>query len=199
MCVLSHFSRVRRFSTLWTVTYQASLSAGFSDTFTAAGCIPSSRGPSQPRDRTCISYVSSVGRWGLYHQHRLGSPTVAVYQGDPQHCESPACGGVYTGCIYRGFPLYIRGTRNTESPACGGGSLTKLLLTLAMESSPAGSSVHGISQERILEWVVISFFREPSYPGFKPTSPGFADGLFTNEPPGMPSNYIYTTIQIIYF
>ena len=97
VCVLSHFSCVRRFSTLWTVTYQASLSAGFSDTFTGAGCIPSSRGPSQPRDRTCISYVSSVGRWGLYHQHRLGSPTVAVYQGDPQHYESPACGGVYTG------------------------------------------------------------------------------------------------------
>ena len=28
--VLSHFSRVRRFLTLWTVTYQASLSTGFS-------------------------------------------------------------------------------------------------------------------------------------------------------------------------
>ena len=90
-------------------------------------------------------------------------------------------------------------SQHCNSPTCGGGLLKKLLLTLAMECSPAGSSVHGISQERILEWVVISFSRESSYPGFKPMSPGFADGLFTNEPPGMPSNYIYTTIQIIFF
>jgi len=29
-----------------------------------------------------------------------------------------------------------------------------------MDCSPPGSSVHGILQARILEWVVISFFRE---------------------------------------
>ena len=35
---------------------------------------PSSRGSSQPRDRTCVSYVSGIGRWVLYHQRPLGSP-----------------------------------------------------------------------------------------------------------------------------
>ena len=34
----------------------------------------SSRGSSQPRDQTHISHVSCIGRWVLYHQHRLGSP-----------------------------------------------------------------------------------------------------------------------------
>ena len=29
--------------------------------------IPSSRGSAQPRDQTCISYVSCIGRWVLYH------------------------------------------------------------------------------------------------------------------------------------
>ena len=29
--------------------------------------LPSSRGSSQPRDQTQISYISSFGRWVLYH------------------------------------------------------------------------------------------------------------------------------------
>ena len=32
-----------------------------------------------------------------------------------------------------------------------------------VDSSPPGSSVHGILQARILEWVAISFFREASW------------------------------------
>ena len=33
-----------------------------------------------------------------------------------------------------------------------------------MDCSPTGSSVHGISQERILEWIAISFSRGSSWP-----------------------------------
>ena len=33
-----------------------------------------------------------------------------------------------------------------------------------MDCSPPGSSVHGISQARILEWVAISLSRGPSQP-----------------------------------
>ena len=35
--------------------------------------MPSSRGFSKPRDGTCVSYVSCIGRWVLYHWHHLGS------------------------------------------------------------------------------------------------------------------------------
>ena len=33
-----------------------------------------------------------------------------------------------------------------------------------MDYSPPGSSVHGISQARIVEWVAISYFRESFQP-----------------------------------
>ena len=29
--------------------------------------VPSSRGSSQPRDQTCVSYISCIGRWVLYY------------------------------------------------------------------------------------------------------------------------------------
>ena len=40
-----------------------------------------------------------------------------------------------------------------------------------MDCSPPGSSVHGILQARILEWVAIPFFRGSSNPRIKPRSP----------------------------
>ena len=35
-----------------------------------------SRGSSQLRDQTCISCISCIGRWILYHKHHLGSPQI---------------------------------------------------------------------------------------------------------------------------
>ena len=53
-----------------------------------------------------------------------------------------------------------------------------------MDCSPPGSSVHGIVQARILEWVAISFSWEPSWP--RESNPGLlhwqADSL-PSEPP----------------
>ena len=51
--------------------------------------------------------------------------------------------------------------------------VTKLCLTLCdpMDYSPSGSSAHGISQARILEWVAISFSMDLPNPGLKPTYP----------------------------
>ena len=47
-----------------------------------------------------------------------------------------------------------------------------------MDCSSPGSSVHGISQARILEWVAISFSRELSDPGIQCISPALAGGFF---------------------
>ena len=46
----------------------------------------------------------------------------------------------------------------------GGGLVVKSCMTLAnsMDCSPAGSSVHGISQAKIPEWVTVSFSRGSS-------------------------------------
>ena len=51
-----------------------------------------------------------------------------------------------------------------------------------MDCSPPGSSVHGISEARILEWVAISFFRGSSKPDIKTISPALAGGFFITEP-----------------
>ena len=45
-----------------------------------------------------------------------------------------------------------------------GGALSRVPLFGTMGCSPRGSSVHGISQARILKWVVISFPRGSSPP-----------------------------------
>ena len=55
-----------------------------------------------------------------------------------------------------------------------------------MHCSPPGSSVHVISQARILEWVAISFSKGSSRPGIKPVSPALAGGFITSWPPGKP-------------
>ena len=42
-----------------------------------------------------------------------------------------------------------------------------LTLCYSMDCSQPGSSVHGIFQARILEWVAVPFFRGSSDPGIK--------------------------------
>ena len=48
-----------------------------------------------------------------------------------------------------------------------------------MDCSLPGSSVHGIFQARILEWVAISFSRRSPNPGIKPESPALQGRFFT--------------------
>ena len=53
-----------------------------------------------------------------------------------------------------------------------------------VDCSPPGSSVHGILQARILEWVAISFSRGSSDPGVEPGSPTLEAHALTSKPPG---------------
>jgi len=55
-----------------------------------------------------------------------------------------------------------------------------------MDFHPPGSSVHGISQARVLAWVVVPSPRDPPYSGIKPVSLAF----FTTE---LPNDFIYKT------
>ena len=67
-CVLTHFSCVQLFVTLWTVALQAPLSMGILQARTLEGvAMPSSGGSSPPRDRTRISQSTCTGRRVLYH------------------------------------------------------------------------------------------------------------------------------------
>ena len=47
-----------------------------------------------------------------------------------------------------------------------------------------GSSLYGILQARVLEWVAISFSRGSSNSGIEPRSSAFQADALTSEPPG---------------
>ena len=66
--------------------------------------------------------------------------------------------------------------------------VTKSRLTLLWPQGlqPASSSVHGISQARILAWVTISFFRGSSQPRDRTCISCLAGGFFATEPLGKP-------------
>ena len=74
-CVLSCFSHVQLFATLWIVARQASLSTGFSrqEYWRGLPCPPPGES-SPPRNQTLVSSISSTARWVLYHRRHLGNP-----------------------------------------------------------------------------------------------------------------------------
>ena len=65
-----------------------------------------------------------------------------------------------------------------------------------MDYSLTGSSVHGISQARIMEWVVICSFRGSFWPRDGTCVFFIVGRFFTTEPPGK-SKYIYTYTYIL--
>ena len=68
VCMLSCFSPVQLFVTLWSIACQAPLSMGFSrQEYWSGIAMPSSGGSSRPRDGTRVSYVSCIGKRVLYH------------------------------------------------------------------------------------------------------------------------------------
>ena len=67
--------------------------------------------------------------------------------------------------------------------------------SLQPECSSPGSSIHGILQARILEWVAILFSRGTSNPWIKPRSPILQADSLPSDPPGKPfSSYKPATI-----
>ena len=67
-------------------------------------------------------------------------------------------------------------------------------LFVIMDCSLPGSSVHGISQARILEWVAISFSKGSSQPGDQTHIAYIAGRFFTAEPPGKSSTAFYSSL-----
>ena len=71
-----------------------------------------------------------------------------------------------------------------------------LILCDPMDCSPPGSSVHGISQARILEWVAISSSMGSSQPRdwtYRPASPALQADSFTTKPPRKPQKHLCST------
>ena len=65
-------------------------------------------------------------------------------------------------------------------------SLSYPTLSDPMDCSLPGSSVHGIFQARVLEWVATSFSRGSSRSSIEPGSPALQTDTLLSEPPGKP-------------
>ena len=75
--------------------------------------------------------------------------------------------------------MYIKGmavfqVKKNESTSV----LLCLILCGPMDYSPPGSPAHGISQARILKWVVAISSSSLHNPGIKPASPALTGGFF---------------------
>ena len=68
--------------------------------------------------------------------------------------------------------------------------------TASKDYSLLGSSVHGISQARTMEWVAISFSRRAIFQT-QGSNPALAGGFFTTEPPGKPTQLYFNCISYI--
>ena len=70
-----------------------------------------------------------------------------------------------------------------------------------MDCRPPGSSLHGISQAKILEGVAISFSGDLPNPGIEPGSPALQADTLNSEPPGKPNliNMYEASIKSINF
>ena len=65
-----------------------------------------------------------------------------------------------------------------------------------MDCSSPGSSVYGILQIRILEWVAIPSSRDLPNPGIEPGSPTLQDDSLLSEPPGKPVTNLDSILKI---
>ena len=84
------------------------------------------------------------------------------------------------------FPVHEDTTCGKQCALCA-----KSFQTLCdpVDCSPPGSSVHGILQARILEWVAMPSFKGSSQLGDQTRSPTLlADFFLPFEPPGKPKN-----------
>ena len=78
--MLSRFSPVQLFVTLWT-DYSlpgSSVYGILQARILEWAVMPLSRGSSRPKNGTCVSYTSRLGRQVLYHKHHLGSTGIEM-------------------------------------------------------------------------------------------------------------------------
>ena len=93
-------------------------------------------------------------------------------------------------CVLRG--VHEHGHARSQSLSC-------VQLCGSMDCSLPGSTVHGILQARILDWVAISYSRWSPQPKDQThVSPALAGRFFTTEPCGKPIYILIDMLQIIY-
>ena len=98
------------------------------------------------------SSVPSMFLWTSYHHASIPSSIKL----------RPFCNPLFPYQVYSA--LSVSYLLSSESGNCCLVAKSCLTLCHPMDCSPPGYSIHGISQARILEWVVISFSKGSSWP-----------------------------------
>ena len=167
MCLLSCFSSVQLFVTLWTIAHQATLSMGFSRQeyciglpFPRPGDLPNlgielglpaspasqvdslpTEPPGKPSDHPAAAAAKSFQSCPTLCDPIDGSPPGSPVPGTLQ------ARTLGVGCH---FLLQCIKVENEVAQSC-------LTLSDPMDCSPPGSSIHGIFQAGVLEWGAIAF------------------------------------------
>ena len=189
------------FATPWSVACQILCPRNSPGKNTGVGCISFSSGSSWPRDWT---YISCIGKLILYHwatrEARLSLAIPAYYhlfstrlpmQWYLNYIVSP----YYFYFIYFLDFLFCIGVQLMNNVVIVSGEQPRdsaiLVKVKVAHSSPAlcdpmdcslpGSSVNGILQARILEWVAISFSKGSSQPRNWTQVPHIAGRFFTDR------------------
>ena len=147
--------------------------------------MPFSRRSSQPRDGTQVSCIFRFGRQILYHWVTWEAPIVnyrhnvlqqisrfwyslKLYTLKEEFSISPSCQTLAPSFFSPVLEIWLLCVHDTGEPErhCVCVLVTQSYPNLCkhMDCNPTSSSVHGISQARILEWVIIPFSRRSSQP-----------------------------------
>ena len=123
---------------------------------------PFSRGSSQPRDRTQVSGI-------------VGGFVTSLATRRPY--------AKFLSLFYLNYQILFTSQEKK--------SLSHVqLFVCPWICGPPGSSVHGIFQARILEWVAISLSRGSAHPRIKPRCPAFQEDSLPSGPPGNPKKLV---------
>ena len=134
LCMFSHFNRAQLFATLWTVSCQAPLSMGFRRQEYWSGLPFPSPGDLPDPGIKPTSLIFCIGRQVFFFFFTTSANWEVLF--------------------------------NPESESKTESEVTQSCPTLCnpTDYSLPGSSVHGIFQARVLEWVAIAFSRGSSWP-----------------------------------
>ena len=156
--MLSHFNRVCLFATLWTVACQAPLSTGFSrqEYWNGLPCPAPGDIPNPGIEPMSLTSPALAGGFFTTSATWKAWSYVSVCV-----CVLSVC--VHAQCVH----VHAR----SVAQSC-------LALCNPLDCSLPGSSVHGIFQARILEWVAISFYRGYSQPRDRTWLSGTAGRLY---------------------
>ena len=170
MCVLSYFIRVWFSVMLWTAVCQAALFMGFSRQEYWVGCHILLQG-------IFLTQGSNPALLHLLHWQAGSLPLVSP--GKPMINFELICINYYYyfffawGCSVFSAPYFGKRKVNVKvSQSC-------LTLRDPMDHRPSSSSVHGILQARILEWVAVPFFTGSSQPRDQTHVSCIESGFFT--------------------